>query len=334
MIKMWIGLALVASVRALVAPSRRCITMGGGDGCVKDWFVASGRGAVKKSGGSLGGSGWASTGKWVTDDSEFFVKQSSKANAAMFAGEAAGLTAMRLAAEATAVDGAPALRIPEVFHSGDYDDGRGSFIVMEFLEMGRGGDMADFGRALARMHLAAPDASTAAEAAAGRFGFCVDNTIGATPQCNAWSDSWIEFYRDQRLDFQINRAGDASIDRLWRDLKPRIGELFDDDEVIEPCILHGDLWSGNIGTARGAPSIFDPACYFGHHEAEWGMSWCASLGGGFWKGYREIIPEAPRFQQRRPLYEAYHYLNHYNLFGGGYSNSAYQSLERCLNSLD
>ena len=20
--------------------------------------------------------------------------------------------------------------------------------------------------------------------------------------------------------------------------------------------------------------IFDPACYYGHHEAEWGMSWC------------------------------------------------------------
>ena len=133
---------------------------------------------------------------------------------------------------------------------------------------------------------------------------------------------------------QVNLAGDASIDRLWQQLKPRIQEFFDEDEVIKPCILHGDLWSGNIGTAAGAPSVFDPACYYGHHEAEWGMSWCASLGSGFWAGYRELIPEAPKFRMRRPLYEAYHQLNHYNLFGGGYRNAACGCLEQCLGSLD
>ena len=48
----------------------------------------------------------------------------------MFAGEAAGLTAMRLASES---GGEPSLRIPEVFHAADFEDGKGSFIVMEFL---------------------------------------------------------------------------------------------------------------------------------------------------------------------------------------------------------
>lgn len=33
----------------------------------------------------------------------------------------------------------------------------------------------------------------------------------------------------------------------------------------------GDLWSGNIAAADGQPCIFDPATYYGHHEAEWGM---------------------------------------------------------------
>lgn len=36
----------------------------------------------------------------------------------------------------------------------------------------------------------------------------------------------------------------------------------------------GDLWSGNIAAVEGQPAIFDPATYYGHHEAEWGMSWC------------------------------------------------------------
>lgn len=42
-------------------------------------------------------------------------------------------------------------------------------------------------------------------------------------------------------------------------------------------MLHGDLWSGNIGSVGGQPSVFDPAVYYGHSEAEFGMSWCAVL---------------------------------------------------------
>lgn len=76
--------------------------------------------------------------------------------------------------------------------------------------------------------------------------------------------------------------------------------------TVKPAVLHGDLWSGNIGGCQGQPCIYDPATYYGHHEAEWGMSWCASLGPSFWKGYRELIPEEPGFAQRRILYELYH----------------------------
>lgn len=57
--------------------------------------------------------------------------------------------------------------------------------------------------------------------------------------------------------------------------------------VIQPVLLHGDLWvramhilpkiildfsfqSGNTGTdvGTGEPVIFDPSSYFGHNEAE------------------------------------------------------------------
>lgn len=39
----------------------------------------------------------------------------------------------------------------------------------------------------------------------------------------------------------------------------------------------GDLWSGNIAAVDGQPCIFDPATYYGHHEAEWGMR-CGTRG--------------------------------------------------------
>ena len=45
---------------------------------------------------------------------------------------------------------------------------------------------------------------------------------------------------------------------------------------VRPSVLHGDLWAGNYAAVDSRPAIFDPATYYGHHEAEFGMSWCAS----------------------------------------------------------
>jgi len=314
-----------------VALAPRTVKMGG-DGDIKRWFQENGFGDVKKRGGSFGGSGWASTARWEGDDRSFFVKASSRPCDKMFMGEAAGLRAMRAACEGERDDdddddsSSERLVIPEVFVAADYPDGKGSYLIMEFLNLGGRGDAASLGRAVAKMHLVRGD----------RFGFECDNTIGATPQPNGWSNDWPDFFREKRLAHQVTLAGDSAIDRVASKLLPRIREFFsEDDEEIYPSIIHGDLWSGNIGTANGRPTIFDPACYYAHHEAEWGMSWCASLGPNFWKGYREFIPEAqPGFKLRRPLYEAYHQLNHYNLFGGGYRSAAISCMDQALRNLD
>lgn len=48
---------------------------------------------------------------------------------------------------------------------------------------------------------------------------------------------------------------------LGQRLAKNLGPLFK-NVVIEPCLLHGDLWSGNITYDKnGEPVILDPACY-------------------------------------------------------------------------
>jgi hypothetical protein len=69
-------------------------------------------------------------------------------------------------------------------------------------------------------------------------------------------------------DTRLNKLGDKLMDNLYVFFEDIQGE-------IKPSVLHGDLWSGNIASVEGQPSIFDPATYYGHHEAEFGMSWCA-----------------------------------------------------------
>ena len=286
-----------------------------------DSWIAGAVGSIKQKRDVGGGSGWSSCMRYTIDgsDQELFVKASTSKNLeSMFLGEALGLKALGASGKET-------MAIPEVIHYADGFDG-GSFIIMDYLDIGGRPDPETFGRAMAKLHLAEP---TIKEAKEGKFGFSLDNTIGATPQPNPWTEeggteAWVEFFREKRIGHQVKLARDSRMKKEWeRVLETTNGlrTLFEGLD-IKPSVLHGDLWSGNIASVSGVPCIFDPAVYYGHHEAEWGMSWCASLPPAFWKGYRELIPEDDGFRRRAVLYELYHKLNHYNLFGGGYYNDA------------
>lgn len=72
--------------------------------------------------------------------------------------------------------------------------------------------------------------------------------------------------------------GDARLSRLAERLLPHLERFFEGVEV-RPSVLHGDLWSGNIAAVDKQPAVFDPATYYGHAEAEFGMSWCAGAWG-------------------------------------------------------
>ena len=263
-----------------------------------------------------GSSDWSRFSLYTLENAQRVFAKSSTASAAasMFAAEAAGLHA--LAATRT-------VAVPAVLHHARAADG-GGFLLMKHLELQPTFDQAELGRSLARLH--------SHPCASDRFGFELDNTIGGTPQVNAWCDDWVEFFITRRLQPQLERTRDAEALRLGQLVAARIPSLFLDGVVVRPSLLHGDLWSGNIATSRGAPVIFDPACYFGHSEAEFGMSWCANFSPAFYEAYHSVLPRQPGWEERHRLYTLYHVLNHWNLFGGGYREKAPSLLQMLARS--
>lgn len=277
-----------------------------------------------------GGSSWSSAYVYTTESGrQLFVKTAlGRGPAAMFQGEAEGLRAMHAT---------NTIHVPEVYHYGALSSppgggalrSSGSFIVMEYLDLRGRFDQAELGRQMARMHLATPQHDHA-----GMFGFTCDNTIGGSPQPNPWENEWVRFFREHRLRHQLTLAGNSRLNQLAEPLlRPCALETFFEGLEVRPSVLHGDLWSGNIAAVDGRPCIFDPATYYGHHEAEWGMSWCAGFGGAFWSAYHELLPRAPGFETRADLYELYHKLNHYNLFGSSYLGDCERLLARLVTTL-
>jgi fructosamine-3-kinase len=203
-----------------------------------------------------------------------------------------------------------------------------AYIVMEWLNLaGNGSDSAwqRMGQQLAAMHQAV---------SAEGFGWHRDNTIGATPQQNGWLDNWVEFWRDRRLGPQFELAHDRGARFPGRDeLMSAIPRLLQGHHP-QPALLHGDLWSGNAAiTEAGEPVILDPATYYGDPETDLAMSELfGRFPSAFYRAYEAATPIKEGYQRRRVLYNLYHILNHFNLFGGSYERQANQMIAQVLAS--
>jgi protein-ribulosamine 3-kinase len=77
--------------------------------------------------------------------------------------------------------------------------------------------------------------------------------------------------------------------------------------------------------------LFDPAVYSGDREADLAMT---ELFGGFsadfYAAYNAASPLEAGYEVRKQLYNLYHVLNHFNLFGGGYAAQAQTLVHRLL----
>ena len=123
------------------------------------------------------------------------------------------------------------------------------------------------------------------------------------------------------------------VDKGFR-LVERLAAFFLDRRVA-PALVHGDLWSGNAAMLPdGTPVVFDPAIHFADRETDLAM---AELFGGFPSGfyaaYRRTAPVAGGYEQRKTLYNLYHVLNHFNLFGRAYRSQVGRMIESTLAEL-
>lgn len=241
-----------------------------------------------------------------TSAGPFFIKY-SEAQDARFSTEAKQLQAL--------ADSPTSLIVSRPIVSEDASPGRTGFLVAEYIDQGppRPDLQEALGRGLAALHGATAQA----------FGFASDTYCGSTLQPNPWTVDWIEFYREHRLRHQLRLLTDAgklsdtdmaSFERVL----VRLDQLL--DATAPPSLIHGDLWSGNLLVTRtGDPALIDPAAYYAHREAEFGMT---SLFGGFsermYEAYEEVWPMEPEWRERRPLYQLWHVANHATLFGGSY----------------
>ncbi|MEO1404808.1 MAG: fructosamine kinase family protein, partial [Cyanobacteria bacterium J06635_1] len=100
----------------------------------------------------------------------------------------------------------------------------------------------------------------------------------------------------------------------------------------QPALLHGDLWSGNAAvTDSGEPVILDPATYYGDPETDLAMTELfGRFPDSFYQAYNAASPIDSGYRHRKVLYNLYHILNHFNLFGGGYASQANSMIEEIL----
>lgn len=249
------------------------------------------------------------------DGKRIFLKTNDIKKAGMFEAEAAGI-------EALAFPGM--IRIPEIIGCGT-DRGKGiSFLALSFVgsTQKKRDYWETFGARLGQLHRADVSFLTADFASPGVYGFVMDNFIGSTPQSNTPNESWIDFYRQSRLEPQIRRAERYFSGKTLKAADWLLSHL--DRYITEPefpSLLHGDLWGGNVLCGDdGDAWLIDPAAYVGHYEADIAMT---ELFGGFSRGFYEAYGEVCRLDEeyrecRRELYQLYHLLNHLILFGRSY----------------
>lgn len=240
---------------------------------------------------------------------QYFLKYNSSSANDMFIKEAHGLMEL---------EKANAIRIPEVL---SFDE---DYILLELIQSGSKTKnfFEEFGKQFAEMHKHSSET----------LGFYEDNYIGSNPQINIPDEKeksdWTSFYFNKRILFQFRLA--EKLGNSTEALRKGISKLEDRIEDIlshkeeKPSLLHGDLWGGNyMVDENGNAVLIDPAVYYGHREADLGMT---KLFGGFssefYRAYNETFPLEDGFEYRENIYKLYHVLNHLNLFGGGYYSQA------------
>lgn len=149
------------------------------------------------------------------------------------------------------------------------------FLLLEFKNLAPGlPDPAKLGAKLAAMH-------RKSKSPTGMYGYGVQTFDGARPHAIAWDPSWTSFFTKllseaYRQDVETNGVWPELallFGRVQSHLIPRLIGAVEAQGSVEPCLIHGDLWDGNVASEveTGDPVVFDGAVYYAHNEMELGI---------------------------------------------------------------
>jgi len=271
----------------------------------------------------------------------------SRGSEETFEAEYAGLRALGAVAESCG------LVAPRPHVLGALPDGKGSFLVMDYLKFVPFGPsipsvLERMGHGLALLHNSAVPSrevvlgscswapAHSAREEGGPYGFYGQQTfLGGTRQCNEPCADYAAFFVEHRLRPQLERAclkfqyrygttneANTAHRRLYERVIQRAAEALEPVRLCPPSLLHGDLWTGNTGaTTAREPILVDPACWHGHAEFDLAISRLfGRFDDRFYEAYHEVNPRAPGFEERQQVYVLYHMLNQANLHGAGFGS--------------
>lgn len=204
------------------------------------------------------------------------------------------------------------LKTPYIFKDGD------KFIVYGFVASERNSfSEGSFAEQLKDLH----------DQTVKSFGFETDNFIGEGIQENSISDDWGSFFYEYRLIPIVKRSKNSNWDEVIAKNKNKIINILNEHKPL-PSPVHGDLWSGNVIFSGDENYLIDPSFYYGDREVDLAMS---DLFGGFGKTFYEryfsLYKRDSKFEIRKIIYNLYHLINHYNIFGETYHGPIDRSLK-------
>ena len=115
----------------------------------------------------------------------------------------------------------------------------------------------------------------------GKYGFHVATHLANIPNNNSWCDTWEQWFANamrRMLQAEEDSHGpDPDLANLtvalFEKVIPRLlRPLETGGRSIQPCLIHSDLWPGNIKADAETDELllFDSCAYWGHNE-------CASI---------------------------------------------------------
>lgn len=161
--------------------------------------------------------------------------------------------------------------VPEPLASGTYAANPSiHFYISEFIKLTDEVPDTSFMAALADLHAKAVSPT-------GKYGFPIPTAQRTLPQYIEWTDSWEEFFANSLkrvFEYEEKKHGpDKELKALERTVLQKVvprllRPLETGGRRIQPRLIHGDIWDGNVATraADDSPVIFDASCIYAHNE--------------------------------------------------------------------